>query len=487
MNSAKSIETTATGASFKKNVVNYRARTFLINLAGDVTALLFAVILAHGLLDPGTAFSAIYEVEHLLFAIICLSLLMTSRLYPGIGLNPAIEIKAIVQLTLVSFFIVFSFLMYQSPIWSLDKASLALNALFSLPLLLMLRWLVRIAAVQIGVWGEPVILIATTQSAAALVQYLHERRRLGFLPVLVGIADAAPSAFHHPLASAMSVQELLRLPADYFIARGISTALVSSAYIQGEDLSAVQRQLLKKFQRVIFVSEMDWLEGVSLNHYDLEGIFAIEVKQGLLTPPSAWFKRGIDIALSLTLGILALPLLLLSAILIKIEAPGPIFYRQKRLGKDRRVISIYKLRTMRENAEDALAAYLAENPAARQEWEHSQKLKHDPRITKVGVWLRKLSIDELPQLWNVLKGDMSIVGPRPILLEQADLYGEALRIYTRVRPGLTGFWQVSGRNRTSFSQRANFDVYYVRNWSIWLDIYILLRTVWVVLSRDGAS
>ena len=202
--------------------------------------------------------------------------------------------------------------------------------------------------------------------------------------------------------------------------------------------------------------------------------------------PDKILKRLMDIFLSFILGILASPMLLLTAVMIKLDSPGPIFYKQDRLGKDRRRITILKFRSMKVNADRILAEYLSQNPGARQEWNETQKLRDDPRITRVGKWIREFSIDEFPQLFNVLKGEMSVVGPRPILLEQMNLYGEGLNVYASIRPGLTGFWQVSGRNRTSFFQRAIYDIYYVHNWSVWLDIYILLRTVWIVLTRDGA-
>jgi lipopolysaccharide/colanic/teichoic acid biosynthesis glycosyltransferase len=141
---------------------------------------------------------------------------------------------------------------------------------------------------------------------------------------------------------------------------------------------------------------------------------------------------------------------------------------------------------MHVNAEQMLEAYLAENQQMQEEWNCYQKLHDDPRIFRAGKLLRRFSIDELPQLWNVLLGQMSLVGPRPIMLDQETQYGDNLKHYVRVLPGITGMWQISGRNRTTFAQRAEFDVRYVMNWSIWLDIYILVRTVWVVISRDGA-
>ena len=141
---------------------------------------------------------------------------------------------------------------------------------------------------------------------------------------------------------------------------------------------------------------------------------------------------------------------------------------------------------MQVNAEKVLAEYLATNPNAQREWNETQKLREDPCVTWVGKWTRKYSVDELPQLFNVLKGDMSLVGPRPIVECEIPRYHQNFDVYSIVRPGVTGMWQVSGRSRTTYEQRVLYDVYYVRNWSVWLDMYILLRTIWVVLIRDGA-
>jgi lipopolysaccharide/colanic/teichoic acid biosynthesis glycosyltransferase len=146
-----------------------------------------------------------------------------------------------------------------------------------------------------------------------------------------------------------------------------------------------------------------------------------------------------------------------------------------------------KFRTMHLNADDVLRNYLEIDPELKQEWLLYQKLKNDPRITRVGKLLRRFSIDELPQLWNVLKGEMSLVGPRPIMINQTGLYGHRLDHYKRVTPGMTGIWQVSGRNRLPFEKRTEFDVQYVMNWSVWLDIYLMARTAWMVIQQDGAG
>jgi Undecaprenyl-phosphate galactose phosphotransferase WbaP len=254
--------------------------------------------------------------------------------------------------------------------------------------------------------------------------------------------------------------------------------------------------MLRLFRRVILVSEAGWLGGISMHIQDFEGIIGIAAEKGVLTPTDAVIKRTLDITASILMGVVLLPVFLAVAIWIRLDSPGPVFYEQPRLAKERRKtkragvhrrkVKIYKFRTMLINADSSLKAYLRSHPQEKLEWEANQKLVNDPRVTRAGRFLRRFSIDELPQLLNVLRGEMSLVGPRPIVDEEGVLYGDKLEIYNSVRPGLTGLWQVSGRSRTSYEQRVQYDAYYVHNWSPWLDIYILLRTVWVVLSRQGA-
>lgn len=206
-------------------------------------------------------------------------------------------------------------------------------------------------------------------------------------------------------------------------------------------------------------------------------------------PPlgAAVYKAGLKRALDLLLVSLAaaavLPLVAVFALIIFLADGKSPFYSQERVGRDRRVFRMWKLRSMVVDADAALAAHLEANPAARAEWDRHQKLRNDPRITPVGRFIRKTSLDELPQLWNVLTGDMSLVGPRPIMTCQVGLYpGTA---YYRLRPGLTGFWQVSSRNRSTFVERARFDRLYEMRLSLATDIAVILRTVRVVLRGTG--
>lgn len=201
---------------------------------------------------------------------------------------------------------------------------------------------------------------------------------------------------------------------------------------------------------------------------------------------SLGLKRVFDFLAALVALLVFAPLLLSIAGWVKLDSPGPVLFRQMRVGKGGKVFAMLKFRTMAVNGHKLLTEHLTENPAARLSWAQFQKLMDDPRLTRAGRILRRLSLDELPQLWNVLCGEMSLVGPRPCLPEQKEFYGEYFVWYTAVRPGLTGLWQVSGRNQLSFTERVWMDVQYVREWSLCGDLKILFRTVGVVLRREGA-
>lgn len=197
-------------------------------------------------------------------------------------------------------------------------------------------------------------------------------------------------------------------------------------------------------------------------------------------------KRAIDIVGALTFFILFGPLYLLVALGVRISMGRPVHFWQNRLGERGQRFRFYKFRSMVHNSEVVLDEFLSRNDMARTEWDTFQKLEKDPRITPIGQFIRKLSLDELPQFWNVLKGDMSLVGPRPCMERQRSLYGKGWEHYCAMRPGITGLWQVSGRNRLSYARRVELDMEYVSNWSLWLDIKILLKTVRAVVTGEGS-
>ncbi len=211
-----------------------------------------------------------------------------------------------------------------------------------------------------------------------------------------------------------------------------------------------------------------------------------EVRTGLLCPAPLRFKRVLDVLSALGLALIALPVGVLIAAAIAIDSRGPIFFAHLRVGRDRRPFRLWKFRSMVVDADATLKEYLRRNPALAEEWALTHKLRRDPRITRVGRFLRKTSLDELPQLWNVLCGDMSMIGPRPIVYDEIPKYGTAFFLYAAVPPGLTGLWQVSGRNDTHYTRRVELDCEYIRKWNLWLDLRVLLRTVRVIVKGHGA-
>jgi lipopolysaccharide/colanic/teichoic acid biosynthesis glycosyltransferase len=211
-----------------------------------------------------------------------------------------------------------------------------------------------------------------------------------------------------------------------------------------------------------------------------------EVNRKLLPPFFVRWKRLVDVPVALTAGVILLPVIATIVAAVKLTSPGKIFYGHPRVGRNNTPIRVWKFRTMVKDADVLLAERLAADRSLQSEWEQNHKLRNDPRLTPIGNFLRRYSLDELPQLWNVIKGDMSIVGPRPIIKAEIPKYAEYFLDYMKVLPGITGLWQVSGRNETTYQQRVHLDAYYVNNLSPLLDLYIMLRTVKAVISGRGA-
>lgn len=197
-------------------------------------------------------------------------------------------------------------------------------------------------------------------------------------------------------------------------------------------------------------------------------------------------KRFLDIFLVVLALPVLLPALIVVGLIVKLTSPGPVFFSHRRICRNGAFFSMWKFRTMCVNSSDVLEQYLSRYPKARAEWSKSHKLRHDPRITPVGLFLRRFSLDELPQVWNVLRGDMSLVGPRPIVAAEVEKYADCFEFYCRVKPGVTGLWQVSGRSKLSYDERVALDRDYVLRWSLLADMKILLSTFKSVANRDGA-
>ena len=227
------------------------------------------------------------------------------------------------------------------------------------------------------------------------------------------------------------------------------------------------------------------LTGMEVLHFFRHDLFMLQIRNNLARKIPQRIKRAFDLIVSMILLVLLSPLLIACTMIIGWSRQGVVF-SHARIGQNGRQFMCYKFRTMVPDADKQLAKVIANNPSARQEWERDFKLKDDPRVTRIGGFMRRTSIDELPQLWNVIKGDMSLVGPRPIVESELERYGENVRYYLQTKPGISGLWQISGRSDTDYATRVYMDSWYAKNWTLWYDFFILIKTVQVVFQRSGA-
>jgi len=266
----------------------------------------------------------------------------------------------------------------------------------------------------------------------------------------------------------------------------VDTIILAAPYIRRSHLAPLVGRASRSFRHVLLISHLGGITNSAVTARDFAGTLAVEIKYNLLNPWARRAKRILDLAATVVGGALVLPLLLGIALLIYAESGRPIFYTDWRMGKDSTPFACIKFRTMVTGAEAVLELMLAEDAGLREEYVKYHKLRVDPRVTRVGRFLRRTSLDELPQLWNVLRGEMSLVGPRPYLPRESGDIGEAREEILRVPPGVTGPWQVSGRNHAFFTDRVEMDIHYVRDWSVWLDLVLLSRTVRALFLDRGA-
>jgi Undecaprenyl-phosphate galactose phosphotransferase WbaP len=330
----------------------------------------------------------------------------------------------------------------------------------------LLRATVRSACSRKSWWGYPIVVVGAVAGASRIVDTLARQPELGLKPV-AAFDDPEPAI---ALAREREIQHVI------FAMAGASSHAARDFFDRCGDL----------FANIIVIPDMAGFSSLWVEARDLNGMLGLGVHQRLLLPGPRLIKRTLDLLLAAIFGMVALPFVGIVALLIKLTSPGPVFYGQVRRGQGGALFMAWKFRSMFRNSSQLLQQCLDSDARLREEWRQTQKLRHDPRITPLGRFLRRTSLDELPQLWNIARGQMSFIGPRPIVTEEIPRYGEAFALYGKVTPGLSGLWQVSGRNNLSYEQRVTLDLYYVRNWSIWLDLYILARTVKVVVLGDGA-
>jgi Undecaprenyl-phosphate galactose phosphotransferase WbaP len=404
-------------------------------------------------------------------------------LYPGYGLDSVEQLRRHTYATFATLAILttFSFSLQVG-----DLISRLLVGLVILGLLVLtpfVHFLVKSLMEKKGLWGKPVVVLGYKEAGANVVSILKGEWELGYDPVAIfnyrlDAADTLPGGVYD--------QQALTSVVDVAREYGVDTAIFAMPNIRREQLTRLINLASVSFRRVIVIPNLGGITNSAVVARDFAGTFGVEITQNLLNPWAQRFKRLLDLFGAVVGGLLICPILLTVLMMIKLESPGPAIFIQERPGQNGKPFKIYKFRTMYADAERRFEQLVLENPLLAEEFQRHGKLKDDPRVTRVGRWLRRSSLDELPQLWNVFKGHMSLVGPRPYLINQALRMKDASVVVSRVLPGITGLWQVSGRSEITFEQRIDLDTHYVRNWSVWLDLVILARTVKIVLFSRGA-
>ena len=452
-----------------------------ILLATDMLSLLIAIFVAMQVR------SMLFTTLHLPYLEIFLLLggtiaylFLRRGLYPPVGMHYADELRHIVTTVTLAFLIMIGVTFVFKSTFTYSRLVLILTWIFCVPFMPFSRYIVRRLFIHLGIWGESVLIVGDLQKARALAEYFKTRLQYGILPVAV-LSDKPRSG------EAREPCPILPLCRIKVFARNLSVKTVLLVIDDFDDLEKVVARYRAAFQWMILVKDKYENYGLTfLKPLDFLEVFGLQVKNNLLSNSTRLPKRLMDIMLTVVGLLFLAPFLTLIAIMIKLESGGDVFYRQRRLGKNGQVFDLCKFRSMHKNADAILKEALDRDPELKTEWDEYQKLRNDPRITRMGKFLRRFSLDELPQLWNVLKGEMSLVGPRPMMVNQQKLYGDAFTAYMQVSPGITGLWQVSGRNQTTFARRAQLDLEYIQRWSVWLDIYVLLRTIKVVMWQEGA-
>ena len=368
--------------------------------------------------------------------------------------------------------------------WSFSRSLWILTWIFVMFLVPVARMVTKRILNTLGYWQRDTWIIGSGDNAYEAYKAISSEQNLGLN--IVGFI-----ASEEGVLTGESIDKISVLPNDlsWLATKDKKTQFIVAVESHQSEMrnTWLRNFMIKGFR---YVSVIPTLRGMPLDSTDMSFIFSHEVmifrvQQNLAKWSSRFLKRLFDISGSIALIVILSPILFYISRRVKKDG-GPAIYGHERIGKDGKPFKCLKFRSMIINSKEVLANVLANDPQAKQEWDATFKLKNDPRITKIGNFLRRTSLDELPQLFNVLRGEMSLVGPRPIIMAELERYNDEVDYYLLSKPGMTGLWQVSGRSDVDYETRVYLDAWYVKNWSMWNDIAILVKTIGVVLKKDGA-
>jgi Undecaprenyl-phosphate galactose phosphotransferase WbaP len=336
-----------------------------------------------------------------------------------------------------------------------------------------------------GRWKERVLILGAGNAGRLAMEGLMRERHMGY--DVIGFLDDDENKRGSVIAGKKVFGKIKYFP-KFVKDLNITTVIIAMPSLPPERLSALTAVVQDHSMNTVIIPDLRGIALINtvLFHLFYEELFLMNIRNNLKSLPNRFVKRLFDITVSILAMPLLLPLIGIIGAAIRLETPGPAIYAHDRIGKNGETFRCYKFRTMQKDAEERLKEILGNDREVRTEWEKNWKLKDDPRITKIGSFLRKTSLDELPQVFNVIKGEMSLVGPRPYLMRELNIVKQQLQVICSTKPGITGLWQVSGRSDTGYEHRVKLDAWYVMNWSLWFDIAIIFKTIRVVAKMEGA-
>jgi len=405
------------------------------------------------------------------------------RLYPGVSLAPSEEMRRF----FIGSFIVYGGILLSRLIeqtrWDTINTAFFISFLFSTIILLVARSVTHWVLHKTKLGGIPTVIFGTEEIGKKVADCLLRSVRSGYVPVLFLDDNPLGDDFYREIPV---IHELNAGP-EIVKRYKIKMAILAMPSLEHQRLKNLLNTSISAFRYNIIIPNFFDVSSIWMSVRDFNGILGIDTSNKLKLGFNLAIKRMMDLAI-VTFGcILFLPFFPFVALAIKLSSSGPVFHKCKRLGKDGKVFYVYKFRTMVADAEEKLKNVLESDPELKKQWDETSKLQNDPRITGVGKFLRRTSIDEIPQFINILKGEMSLIGPRPFENDDLSKYGEDdyNRIFS-LKPGLSGLWQVSGRSDANFIERVAYDTYYLQSWSVWLDLWIIFKTFGVVIIGKGA-
>jgi Undecaprenyl-phosphate galactose phosphotransferase WbaP len=400
--------------------------------------------------------------------------------YPGAALGPAEELRRLFYSATSVFCGLLLFLFISKYTGAYSRRVFIISWPLCILVPVITRWVLRSIFKRYNYGNVRAVIMGAGEAGAKTARLLSKSKHLGINPVaFLDDNNQLHGSYIEqiPVVGALkNVKDMTaELKADYVI-------VCLPVKIVLEKI----KEHCEGFKHVMIIPVASSFSPVWVYAYDIGGILGLEIRCNLLLKPLLIIKQLFDYFLALLITLISLPLMFFCAVVIKLTSRGPVIYKAQRLGIHGGKIYVYKFRTMRIGTDKEFELYLENNPEAKNEWMQKCKLKKDPRITLFGNILRRTSLDELPQLFNVLIGDMSLIGPRPIIEPEKKYYADKYEMVASIKPGITGLWQVSGRSELDYEERVELDCYYLMNWNIWLDIFILLKTVKEVLFCKGA-